>query len=378
MRIGATWLGGMLLALLANAACAQGRGVEPVQGPPIRPWPPGKPVQTIGFGSCLRENRPAPILRTLAADPPDVYIFLGDNIYGDTDDPAVFRAKYARALALPGFRELRERSTVLAVWDDHDYGRNDAGAEFPAKELARRHFLHFWGEAAESSRWTADGNYASVVLGPEGRRVQVLLLDTRWSRSPLQRLPRRGEFGPYAPSDDPDARVLGETQWAWLTRQLQQPAEVRVIASSIQVLADEHNFEKWGNFPREKQRLLDLLDAADGAVIVLSGDRHRGEISRATLPSGRRLYDVTSSALNQGSGQPSNEPNALRRGPHVSEPHTALLELDWSEGVLRMQLRRESGSVITETVDRLSALSRPERPASEGGRPDGGGSAPPP
>lgn len=331
--------------------------VEPLAGPPVRPWPAMQPVRTIGFGSCVRENRPAPILRTIASDPPDVYVFLGDNIYADTEDPAVFRAKYARLLAIPGFRELRERSTVLAVWDDHDYGRNDAGEEFPAKELARRHFLTFWAEPTDSPRWHTDGNYGAVVLGPPGRRVQFLLLDTRWSRSPLKRLPQRSEFGPYAPDEDPSARVLGEAQWSWLAGQLQVPAELRVVASSIQVLADEHHFEKWGNFPREKQRLLELLDGSSGAVVVLSGDRHRGEISRATLPSGRRLYDITSSALNQGSGQPSNEPNALRRGPHVTEPHTAVLEIDWDEGVVRMQLRRESGSVITELSERLSAMS---------------------
>lgn len=338
---------------------------DPLQGPPIRAWPAERAVTTIGFGSCLRENRPAPIFQTIAADAPDLYLFLGDNIYGDTEDPAVFRRKYERLMSMPGFREIRERSTVLAIWDDHDYGQNDAGIEYPAKELARQHFLNFWGEPSDSPRWTRDGNYGSHLFGPEGRRVQVLLLDTRWSRSPLARLPQRGEFGPYAASDDPSTLVLGEEQWAWLEEQLKVPADVRIVASSIQVLADEHNFEKWGNFPHEKQRLLRLLDAASGVPIVVTGDRHSGEISRAVLPSGKRLYDITSSALNQGSGLPSTEPNVLRRGPRVTEPHTGLIEIDWETGLVRMQLRRESGSVVTEAADRLRTMA--------GGRTGAGG-----
>jgi alkaline phosphatase D len=275
----------------------------------------------------------------------------------------VFRRKYQRLMDKPGFRDLRDRSTVLAIWDDHDYGENDAGIEYPAKELSRQHFLSFWGEPKDSPRWTTDGNYAAHVFGPEGQRVQVILLDTRWSRSPLVRLPERAEFGPYGRNNDPKTRVLGEAQWAWLEEQLKVPAQVRIIATSIQLLADEHNFEKWGNFPHEKARLLKLLETSSGVPIVVSGDRHSGEISRFDLPNGRRLYDITSSALNQGSGIPSAEPNTLRRGARIAEPHTGVIEIDWETGQVRMQLRRESGSVLVESSDRLRTMAGRENAA---------------
>lgn len=351
LRITAVALG--TVTLLAAAIGAQ--QVQPVVGPPIKDRGNAE-VVTIGLGSCLRESRPAPILKTVADAKPDLFVFLGDNIYGDTTDAAVFTRKYRKLLGAPGFTDLRQNTTVLAIWDDHDYGKNDAGDDYTAKALSKDLFLKFWGEPAGSPRWSAAGNYGSEIYGPEGRRVQMILLDTRWFRSPLTRLEKPGDYGPYAATTDTKTTILGEQQWQWLEEELKKPAELRVICSSIQVLADEHNFEKWGSFPHERKRLLDLLERTSGAIILTSGDRHAGELSRMELASGRRVYDVTSSALNQGNGQTKVEPNALRRGPLVTEPHFGWIEIDWDEKTVRFQLRRESGSVIQETNERMDRM----------------------
>jgi alkaline phosphatase D len=41
----------------------------------------------------------------------------------------------------------------MAVWDDHDYGVNDGGGDFPAKEISRKAFLDFFNEPMASDRW---------------------------------------------------------------------------------------------------------------------------------------------------------------------------------------------------------------------------------
>ncbi|MFX9912103.1 hypothetical protein ABTP43_20035, partial [Acinetobacter baumannii] len=86
-------------------------------------------------------------------------------------------------------RALRAQVPVVATWDDHDYGEDDAGGEYPMKEQSRRIFLDFWGEPVDSLRRERDGVYTSYTFGPEGRRVQLILLDLRYNRAPIATSP---------------------------------------------------------------------------------------------------------------------------------------------------------------------------------------------
>ena len=86
-------------------------------------------VRRIVFGSCIRQDRPQPIWTAVQAVEPDLLVLLGDNIYGDSDDMDVLRAKWDRLATDPGFRAIADAVPLLATWDDHDYGRNDAGAD---------------------------------------------------------------------------------------------------------------------------------------------------------------------------------------------------------------------------------------------------------
>ena len=101
---------------------------------------------------------------------------------------------------------------------------------------------------------------------------------------------------------DPGATFLGDEQWKWLEEQLKKPAEVRLLVSSIQVISDDHPFEKWMNIPKEREKLYALLNTTQAnGVIILSGDRHLAEVSLDTKAIGYPLYDVTSSGFNQAS-----------------------------------------------------------------------------
>jgi alkaline phosphatase D len=350
----------VLVFLVTLTGCVRGGDQRRLSGPPIRILPDKTSVTSVAFGSCLRQNRPAPIFATIAAQRPDVFVFLGDNIYGDTEDVAVFRAKYRQLAAQPGFLDLRKNSTVLAIWDDHDFGENDAGRDYPMQQLSKSEFLDFWSEPRSSPRRSRPGNYSSWEHGPQGQRVQILLLDTRSFRDPLAKLDKPGPYGPYTPHPaDSNLSLLGAEQWAWLEVELKKPADLRIIASSIQLLANEHNFEKWGNFPAERDRLLNLIGSNPTPTLVLSGDRHSGELSRLSLPSGKRTWDLTASALNQGSGLPKEEPNTLRVGPLITEPHYGWIDIDWSAKSLRLQLRRESGSVLQDSGETFTRLKTP-------------------
>lgn len=331
---------------------------------------PAALVRRIAAGSCIRQDRPQPVWRAVADFAPDVLLLLGDNVYGDSEDMAVLREKYGVLAANPGFADLFSRVPIVAVWDDHDYGANDAGSDYPRRRESQQVFLDFFGIAADSPLRTREGIYRAVVVGPPGRRVQFICLDTRFHRSPLGSIPLlervRGE-GPYRPTDDPAATVLGAEQWRWLAGVLAEPAEVRIVMSSIQVAATEHHWEQWGNFPTERARLFRTLRTSNaGGIVVVSGDRHSAEISRIE-PGDEALdyplYDLTASSLNQpqSSGR-ADEPNRHRVGPRYREPNFGTLEIAWDDPAgptVTLAIRDVRGAVVHAERLRLADLASP-------------------
>ena len=292
------------------------------------------PIADIVLGSCLKQVDHPMLDRTLTL-PMDLFLFLGDNIYADTRDMTVMRAKYDALKASRFFQELRRRGPVLATWDDHDFGANDAGAEYPLRRESQAEFLRWLDEPADSPRRRRDGVYDARVLGPAGRRVQVILLDTRFFRGPLRRA-AQGEpvlvGGPYRPQTDRSVTLLGEAQWRWLGEQLRQPAELRLVASSIQFVSEFSGAEAWANLPHEKQRLLHLLrDTRAAGVLFVSGDRHWCELSRMDGPTGYPLYDLTVSALTEKHPRGTPSENQYRALPQTyHDVNAGHLHIDWA------------------------------------------------
>jgi len=337
-------------------------------------------LERIGFGSCAKEDRPQPIWEVVVTNRPQLFLFLGDNIYGDTTNLTILRQKWGLLGAQPGFQKLKRTCPLLATWDDHDYGANDAGADFVLRRESQAAFLDFFEVPAGDPRRTRDGVYHSVVVGPAGRRVQILLLDARFFRSPLKTgfkpgEPGEGYRGPYAPETSPSATVLGETQWRWLEARLREPAELRLICSGVQVIPDEHGSEMWGNFPLERRRLFEVIarTRANG-VVFLSGDRHLAEIMR--LPPEKSgvsypLYEVTSSSLNVPSGNLTragvrfaNEINSYRQGLTYFDTNYGMILIDWTQTppVVRLQVRDEKDTVVLQQRIRLGATVEDVRP----------------
>lgn len=273
-----------------------------------------EPIRQLVFASCFKEVLPAPALEAVADLEPDVFVWMGDNVYADTEDMAVMAGKYQSVRELPSYARIRAGSKVIGTWDDHDYGANDAGKEYPKKVEAQQMLLDFLDVPVNSPRRKQEGVYSVADFGPPGKMVRVILLDLRYFRDPV----------------GSDKEMLGEAQWQWLEKMLKESeAQVNVLVSSIQVLAAEHRWEKWDNFPTERKRLLALLAKPEmPPVIILSGDRHVAEISVDTETCGYPLYDITSSSLNLPLGEGS-EPNRYRVGEMFRAANFGTLSFDW-------------------------------------------------
>jgi alkaline phosphatase D len=338
------------LSLAAASAASAALGQAPDM--------PRQVLTRISFSSCANQEVEQPIWDAVLAYKPELHIFAGDNVYGDyhmgasvSDDSRLMetlRAAYARAATIPGMNRVRQTTPHLATWDDHDYGKNDAGADFVHREEAQRQFAEFWKLGSSDPRRSRPGVYHAQTFGPQGKRVQVILLDTRYFRSPLKPTDQRGAPGRerYVPDDTPGLTVLGDAQWAWLEEQLRQPADLRLIVSSIQVVADGHGWERWGNFPRERQRLYDLIGSTGARrVVFLSGDRHIGGLYRETSGAPYPLHDITSSGLTQFFS------NVREAGPNrIGAPFGAVnfgtVDIDWWEETVTFSLRNMIGEKV--------------------------------
>ncbi len=330
------------------------------------------PHSRIAFGTCANQKRPQPIWEAISGLKPQLFIFAGDNVYADSGDPVKFRQSYGRLAAIPGFAALRENCPVIGTWDDHDYGKNDAGAEFEGKPAAKEAFMEFFRTPEDSPLRAREGVYDAKIYGPAGKRVQVILLDTRWFRGPIRRMTKdeirkagaqhTGKRGYYRADEDSDSTMLGEEQWAWLEEQLKKPAELRLLVSSIQAVVLDHGWEKWGNLPKERKRLFEMIRDHATNVVILSGDRHSSDISM--LPSQTDggpfypVYEVTSSGLNQ-TGLP-DEPNQFRiAGNSVyNQPNFGWIAIDWDkeDPTISLEIRDLEGKVVREVKTTLNAL----------------------
>jgi alkaline phosphatase D len=310
-----------------------------------------KLLTRIAFGSCARQMQDAPLFYTIAKAKPDLFLMIGDIIYPDINDEAtglidpwpnensVERIKqvYDQVAAKPEYQHLKKNVPMLAVWDDHDYGINDGGSDFELKDVSQKLFLDFFDEPENSERRKTPGIYDTKIYGPVGKRVQIILLDTRYFRTPPMADTRSAEekmalniAGRYAPNSDPSAKILGETQWRWLEEQFNSPAELRLLVSSYPVIPHELGRDAWGNFPLERQKLFDLIKKTKAnGVIILSGDVHFSEFSE-TDEGPYPLIDFTSSALAAPSTGSEKLKNSLRISETYSDVNFGLVEIDWS------------------------------------------------
>lgn len=305
---------------------------------------PSGSIQRIAFGSCAKHWQHQPIWKTIIEQNPDLFLFLGDAIYSDTDGVTAWnvtekqlQGEWNRLADKPEFQRFRSQVPIMATWDNHDYGTHNGGAEFELKEASKRIFLDFFGEPKESARRKRAGLYDAKIFGPECKRVQIILLDTRTFRGPFKSDPRDkgqrakiGKVGKYIPHDNPNVPFLGETQWQWLESELRKPADVRLVCSSTQIIPNTKGMDEWGCYPHSRTRLFELIEKTKASgVIMLSGNVHFAEISK-TQAKAYPLLEFTSSGMTHIDLEYAQADNPSRLAGPMTELNFGFIEIDWS------------------------------------------------
>ena len=307
-------------------------------------------IKTVAVGSCFKvQGSMGQTMSRIIDSQPDLFMWLGDNIYADTTDMGVMRSKYdAKKQNTDYQRFLSANIPVMATWDDHDFGANNAGNNYSKREESQQEFLRHFDIPSQDVRYeNQNGIYSALVQGPTGKQVHSIMLDARYFRSPT--------FSSYGTCQGNQSTILGDAQWAWLEQELQTPSEIKIIASGIQVLPPLHrdrslssycaygdgnafnqsvanmeessasgtSYESWAEMPQQREKLLRLVQTAINSgkakqVIFVSGDQHWGELLEKTIPASSNhgqavtVYEVTASGFGQNWPYDVPNPNRLK------------------------------------------------------------------
>jgi alkaline phosphatase D len=328
---------------------------------PARPMPAAslsseQLITRIAIGSCLVPTRDTAIFDEIGKTNADLFLLIGDNVYAKTekDDPELKSLKEAYGILADSrpFAALRKNMPMLVTWDDHDYGVDDGGGDWSHKQASQALYNHVWAIDKIDERALRDGVYYSKIVGPEGQRVQFILLDTRYFRTPLTLAEKRfPDGGKYHTSESDSQNMLGDVQWSWLEAQLKVPADLRIVVTSIQMIADGHNWEAWRLLPNERKRFYQLLTKtrANGVVLV-SGDRHSSAIYRQVEHVPYPLWEMTTSSLNLPLTaivkNIKTEPGPFRVGQPYYDANFGIIEVNWQKRELILQIQDEVGRVV--------------------------------
>ena len=302
-------------------------------------------IKSIGFGSCNRIDLDQKIWDVIANQSMDAWVWLGDIVYTEEENMNDLALKYSIQKSLPAYRKLSSKANIFGVWDDHDFGKNDGGSEFRKKQQSRDLLFDFLDLSTDHPARSRNGAYQSYCFGVERQKVCLYLLDVRYFKEEYEK-----DLGLKQRYKKNNGSLLGEEQWRWLEKELlKNDAEVNLLAGGIQLISSEHAYEKWANFPKARQRLLNLLkENKIKNPIYLSGDRHFAEVSVIELLPNYKLYDITSSGLTHSYEDLEEEFNSKRISPLITSKNFGMIRWNWDTRKIALQIYNIDGRILYE------------------------------
>lgn len=293
--------------------------------------PDGPSRFTVSFGSCARVQSAAgqqPIWGVVERMAPDLFFWLGDNVYADTLDPDILAEEYRRQREVPSYQGVMSTVPQLAVWDDHDYGLNNHDKYSPIREEALTIFERYWANPAYGNA-NAEGGAEGIFFRYSYGGVDFFFLDNRFHRDPNDK------------PDGPDKTMLGDAQRHWLLDGLEAseaPFKVIVCGSGFN-RAKGPTGDAWSAFVTERDAIFaELFERGVTGVLLFTGDTHVAELNALDLagehPNAYTLYELVSSPLAQApnDGRPALRGNERRlRDPYVIAPNAARVEFDMAK-----------------------------------------------
>ena len=304
-------------------------------------------ILTLGFGSCLHQDRSMAILKTIEKKELDLFMFIGDNVYGDQEDGELDKLIRTYKQQFNNLENFLQNVSTEFIWDDHDFGLNDGGSNYRYKDIAKSLFLETWQIPANDPRRLRDGLYFDKIINKNGLKIHLIFLDNRSFKSEWKLTDEFNKKGKerYIEDFNPEKTLLGKNQWKWLKDKLIVESDIKIIISSLQILSLGHGWESWDKFPLEREKFLKLIDESNiSNLFILSGDRHRGGFYQFKTVGNNNIYEFTSSSLNLPIPFNTEEKGPLRIGSTYRKANFGVLRL--YEDQVVMELTSNKGKVV--------------------------------
>ncbi len=304
-------------------------------------------ILTLGFGSCLHQDRSMAILKTIEKKELDLFMFIGDNVYGDQKDGELDKLIRTYKQQYNNLENFLKNVSTEFIWDDHDFGLNDGGSDYRYKDRAKELFLETWKIPPQDQRRLRDGLYFDKMIEKNGLKVHLIFLDNRTFKSEWKLTDEFNKEGKerYVKDFDPNKTLLGKKQWQWLKEKLNEDSNIKIILSSLQILSLGHGWESWDKLPLERERLFNLIDESNVSnLFIFSGDRHRGGFYRFKTDDNNDIYEFTSSSLNLPIPFNTEEKGPLRIGSTYRKANFGVVRI--FEDKVVMELTSNKGKVV--------------------------------
>ena len=284
---------------------------------------------TVAFGTCARygKDRVQPIWNAVAQRSPDLFFWLGDNMYGDALDPDILFEEYMRQRDVASWLPVMRGIPQLAVWDDHDFGLNNSDRTNPVREASLEVFKQVWANPQYGVPETP-GVFFNYRYGG----VDFFFLDDRYYRDPNES------------PDTPEKTHLGKAQLAWLEEGLagSRAAFKIVLSGGGWTTAKGEGGDSWSAYLHERNALFDFIrDKQISGVVLISGDTHVGELNAIprSEQGGYDLYDLCSSPLAQPPSATfvGRHPEVRIRPPYMERVNFGWLEFDMTASPARLR-----------------------------------------
>ena len=304
-------------------------------------------IVTLGFGSCLHQDRSMAILNTIEKKELDLFMFIGDNVYGDQEDGELDKLIRTYKQQYNNLEDFLKNVSTEFIWDDHDFGLNDGGSNYRYKDTAKELFLETWQIPKNDPRRQRDGLYFDKMVEKNGLKIHLIFLDNRTFKSEWKLTDEFNKEGKerYVEDFNPEKTLLGKKQWSWLKDKLKVDSNIKIILSSLQILSLGHGWESWDKFPLERSRFFNLIDESNVSnFFILSGDRHRGGFYQFKTADNKNIYEFTSSSLNLPIPFNTEEEGPLRIGSTYRKANFGVVRIFEDEVV--MELTSHTGEVV--------------------------------